>query len=239
MKFSKSVVASLVGIATLAGTMQGVYAADGLPSEGNSKAVVSFIAGTGPVAPIDPTDPMNPLLPPKPTDPTDPPTGNTGSLTLDYVSSVEFGTNDISNKTEVYSAKSKKPFIQVSDRRGTGEGWTVTAKASKFSNGSNETLLGAVLTFKNGSVISNSLGGSPNPTQTVTLNTDGSTISPVVSASPGNGLGTWLTSWLGLNPDVNDGALNNNVTLTIPAGSATVGNHETTITWTLTDAPGV
>jgi len=38
---------------------------------------------------------------------------------------------------------------------------------------------------------------------------------------------------------VNDGALNDNVTLTIPAGSATIGNHEVTITWTLTDAPGL
>ncbi|MBC8932803.1 WxL domain-containing protein, partial [Escherichia coli] len=31
----------------------------------------------------------------------------------------------------------------------------------------------------------------------------------------------------------------NNVQLTIPAGSATLGDHEATITWTLSDAPGV
>ncbi|MEH7451566.1 WxL domain-containing protein [Gottfriedia acidiceleris] len=237
MKFTKVAFVSVIGMSSLVGAAHSTFAE--VSSVGNSKGSITFVAGTGPVTPVDPTNPIEPLEPSGPTDPTDPPTGNAGSLTLDYVSSVDFGVNEISNKTEVYSAKSKKPFIQVSDRRGTGAGWSVTAKASKFTNGTADSLPGAIITFKNGSVISLSTSGSPVSTETIALNTDGSTASTVVSASSGNGYGTWVTRWLGPNPEVNDGALNDNVTLTIPAGSATIGNHEATITWTLTDAPGL
>lgn len=239
MKFSRIAAVSVLGMTTLfGGAKPGFAETDGLPSTGSSNASIQFTQGSGPVAPVDPTDPTNPLFPPGPTDPTDPPTGNTGSLTLDYVSSVQFGSNEISTTTQVYSSKSKKGFIQVSDRRGTGDGWTVTAKASKFSNGTTDTLPGSVLTFKNGEVVSTSTSQSPIPEQTITLNTDGSSISKIVSAKSGSGLGTWVTRWLGQEPEVIEGE-NNKITLTIPAGSATVGNHEATITWTLTDAPGI
>ena len=238
MKILRLSFMTVLGLSSLVGVNHSTYAA-GEESAGNSKAVISFTAGSGPVEPSNPTNPTDPLFPGGPTDPTDVPTGNTGSLTLDYVSSVKFGSHEISNTTVEYSAISKKPFIQVSDRRGTGAGWSVISKASKFTNGTTDSLPGAVLSFKNAIVNSIGTGNSPTAVQIVALSTDGSTASPVVSASTGTGLGTWLTSWLGTNPNVNDGQLNNNVTLTIPAGSATVGNHEATITWTLTDAPGV
>jgi len=238
MKFSRFAFITVFGFTSLLGVNHSIYAA-GEESAGNSKAAISFIAGSGPVEPSNPTNPTNPLFPGGPTDPTDIPTGNTGPLTLDYVSSVEFGSHEISHRTVEYSAISKKPFIQVSDRRGTGAGWSVIAKASKFTSGTTDTLPGAVLYFKNAMVNSIGTGNSPTAVQTIALNTDGSTASPVVSATTSTGLGTWLTSWLGTNPDENDGELNNNVTLKIPAGSATVGNHIATITWTLTDAPGV
>ncbi|WP_088072364.1 WxL domain-containing protein [Gottfriedia luciferensis] len=235
MKFSKIVAIGVVSVVSTVGA-HSTFAAE--TSKGSSKVGVEFIAGSGPVTPVDPVDPEKPLDP-GPTDPTDPPTGETGPLTLDYVSSVHFGTKEISSNNQVYFSKSKKPFIQVTDRRGTGEGWKVTAKASKFSNGSYESLPGAVISFKNGTVASASNGNAPTPSQSITLNADGSTASTVVTAAPNSGLGTWLTRWLGPNPNVNDGAENENVTLTIPGGSATVGNHEATITWTLTDAPGL
>ncbi|QKE71463.1 WxL domain-containing protein [Arthrobacter citreus] len=236
MKVSKIVAVGLVS-ASFIGATNTTFAA--VTSQAESKAGVSFTPGSGPVTPVDPTDPTNPLDPIGPTDPTDPPTGETGPLTLDYVSSVQFGSKEISGSAMTYSSKSKKPFIQVSDRRGTGNGWKVTAKASQFKSGSSDTLPGAVLTFKNGTAVSPGDGAAPNPAQTITLNTDGSTAATVVTAAAGTGLGTWVTTWLGPNPDVNDGAENNNVTLTIPGGSATVGNHEAVVTWTLLDAPGV
>ncbi|XZF74789.1 WxL domain-containing protein [Bacillus sp. AL-1R] len=237
MKVSKIVAIGVVSISTIVGAANTSFAA--VASQANSKAGVTFKEGSSPINPVDPTDPTTPLEPTDPTNPTNPPTGESGPLTLDYVSSVQFGSKEISISNEVYSSTSKKPFIQVSDRRGTGAGWKVTAKASRFSNGISETLPGAVLTFKNGSVATPGIGTSPTPAQTITLNTDGLTESLVVTAEPGTGLGTWLTRWLGPNPNVNDGALNNNVTLQIPGGSATIGNHEAVVTWTLVDAPGV
>src|SRR5699024_11566534 len=98
------------------------------------------------------------------TDPRDRPTGNIGPLTLDYVSSVDFGTDEIEGQTSMYEAEVLRPFIQVSDRRGTGGGWAVTAKASHFvsvGEGLEQTLLGSVITFKDGSLIST--GQSPSP----------------------------------------------------------------------------
>ncbi|PEJ60554.1 sporozoite surface protein 2 [Bacillus sp. AFS002410] len=237
MKFTKIALVSVIGMTSLVGAAHSTFAEG--PSVGNSKAAITFVAGSGPVTPVDPTNPTEPLVPSGPTDPTDPPTGNAGSLTLDYVSSVEFGSNEISNRTEEYSSKSKKPFIQVTDRRGTGDGWSVIAKASKFTNGTTDSLPGAVITFKNGSTVSISNGTSPEVNNTIILNTDGNTTAAVVSAKSGTGLGTWVTRWLGPSPEENDGSLNDNVTLTIPAGSATVGSHDATITWTLTDAPGL
>lgn len=237
MKVSKIVAIGVVSFSTLVGAANTSFAA--VASQANSKAAINFTEGSGPVTPVDPTDPATPLEPIGPTDPTDPPTGETGPLTLDFVSSVQFGSKEVSSSDQVYSSTSKKPFIQVSDRRGTGAGWKVTAKASKFTNGASESLPGAVLTFKNGSVVTPGSGTGPTPAQTITLNTDGLTESSVVTAEAGTGLGTWLTRWLGPNPDVNDGAVNNNVTLQIPGGTATVGNHEAIVTWTLVDAPGV
>lgn len=240
LKLSRMAVVSVLGITTFVGASQSIFAAtDGVPSVGNSDASITFLEGTGPISPVDPEKPTDPLNPTDPSNPTDPPTGNTGALTLDYVSSVDFGSHNISSSTQVYSSKSKKPFIQVSDFRGTGAGWTVTAKASNFSSdgGTTASLPGAVLTFKNGAVISPDVSDAPIPEQTVTLNADGTASSKVVSAKPGTGKFTWLTKWFGVTPnDVN--SLNDNVTLTIPAGAASVGAHEATVTWTLTDAPG-
>lgn len=193
-------------------------------SVGDSKATIKFIAGTGVVDPVDPTDPG---------------TGNTGALTLDYVSSVAFGEQEISSNEATYSATSRKPFIQVSDRRGTGKGWYVTATASAFQDeyGTN-SLAGATLSFQNGEAVSASTTTtSPTASQKVDIPTDGTSIVDVISAEETEGMGTWINRWLGATPDDVD-SLNDNVKLVIPAGSATLGDHEATITWTLSDAPG-
>ncbi|MET3195968.1 WxL domain-containing protein [Bacillus sp. OAE603] len=240
MKFAKIAIGSVLGITTVVGASHSILAAtDGVPSVANSDASITFLSGTGPSTPVDPENPTNPLNPTDPNNPTDPSTGNTGPLTLDYVSSVDFGSQQISSSTQVYASKSKKPFIQVSDFRGTGAGWTVSAKASSFSTdgGTTASLPGAVLTFKNGAVITPDVSVAPTPEQTVTLNADGTASSKVVSAKPSTGMFTWLTKWFGETPN-DENSLNNNVTLTIPAGAASVGNHEATVTWTLTDAPG-
>lgn len=199
-----------------------------------SNANISFIAGTGPVAPVDPLNPTDPLDTEDKDNPTDLPTGDTGALTLDYVSSINFGSHEVSSKSEVYSSTSKKPFIQVSDRRGTGAGWSVSATASQFTDGTNNSLRGAKITFQNGEAVTgSSTSVAPASQQKVELPTDGSTSAAVMKATANQGMGTWFNSWMAT------GATNEKVSIEVPGGSATVGDHQAKITWKLTDAPGV
>src|SRR5690625_2758969 len=135
-------------------------------SHASSKATVSFLPSDSSPPVVDPTDPNKPYEPDPdyPTDPQDPPTDNTGYLTLDYVSSVHFGKQTIEGDTEVYESEVLRPFIQISDRRGTGAGWAVTAVASEFeTDDGEETLHGSVLRFNNGSVISQGNSEEPYP----------------------------------------------------------------------------
>ena len=83
----------------------------------------------------DPVTPIDPVNPDKPVD-----EGSTGPLTLDYASSLNFGENIISTKDEIYFAsaqvlkdknnveKTGPLFAQITDNRGTLEGWTLSAK---------------------------------------------------------------------------------------------------------------
>ena len=232
-KFIKLSTLTLIGFLILFISSPAMFA----DSTGDSKATIEFKIDVAPPI-LDPTDPSDPYDPDPedPTDPQDPPTGNTGALTLDYVSSVHFGEHKIDGTTNtVFESTVLRPFIQVSDRRGTAAGWTVTAQATEFSNTENTpTLEGSILTFTNGSVISpNSSLTPPSPSGEIILNAGGDA-AIVVSAAENTGIGTWITRWF----PSEEAELNDNVTLTIPAGTASEGKHEATITWTLTDAPG-
>ncbi|EAE7685630.1 WxL domain-containing protein [Listeria monocytogenes] len=237
MTIKKTLIVGLIGISSVTLFAPSAFA---VTSEGDSKATVKFKAGTGVVNPVDPENPTKPIGPLDPSNPTDPGTGNTGSLTLDYVSSVNFGEHEVSSTEQSYSSTSRKPFIQISDRRGTGAGWKVTATATAFQNEDGAaSLSGATLSFKNGETASASATATtPTAAQTVELPTDGTSIVSVVSAKSSEGMGTWINRWFGATPN-DTASLNDNVKLTIPAGSATLGDHEATITWTLSDAPGV
>lgn len=161
-----------------------------------------------------------------------------GLLTLDYVSLIDFGTHEISN-TMVFESTTLEPMIQVSDKRGTGQGWSVTAKASLFTNEEGlESLQGAKIIFMNGEAVSESQhhSGAPDSNPEVILHTGGDA-ALVVSAPVNKGLGTWINRWLPTG-GTESAVTNDNVMLDIPSGSATIGKHKAIITWTLTDAPG-
>lgn len=157
-------------------------------------------------------------------------TGNTGPLTIDYASSLDFGSHDIEVAAQTYTLQTPEtPYVQVSDRRGTQEGWELNVQASNFTLDGVNTLDGAALSFGQGDVRSNldqPLEAEPTtyPVQTLVTGGDAQT---VTSADAGEGIGTWLTVWD-----------NNEVELFIPQGAASPGTHTSTLTWTLTDAPG-
>lgn len=211
--------------------------AESSDSTGSSNAEVQFEEGSTVPEIVDPTDPDKPIDKEDPDNPTDKPTEEDGPLSLDYVSSVDFGKQSISGQKAVYESTSLKPFIQVTDARGTGNGWHVTAEASGFSTEEGTpSLRGATLAFNNGSVLSTSgnVSGTPKANTNIALATDG-TPANVVTAGEDEGLGTWINRWF--PTDSSDNETNDNVTLEIPAGSASKGAHSAEITWTLTSAP--
>lgn len=198
----------------------------------------------------------------KPLDPTDPtkengnvegvPGENRGALSLDFVSHLDFGNHEITNEEAIIPSETDKPYIQVTDLRGTGEGWHVTANASTFNTKDESgeiieenTLPAATITLSNGEAKSPSpySPGNLDVENSISLVAGNEASSTVVSAkgretgkpiNTAEGLGTWLISWLNNSDEGPD----NKVTLTVPAGSASKGTHTATITWTLSSGPG-
>lgn len=229
MKVRKLIGTVFVGGLLLASIIPTAYAAE-------SNANITFIGGTGAPDVLDPDNPQNPFDPGNPPGdgyPDDTVTGNTGPLTLDYVSSFDFGSQAIESTAETYNSTTLRPFIQVSDRRGTGDGWQVRAQMSSFTNDGELSLQGASLILSDGSAISPGTGGAPTVIETINL-ISGGEAATVVTADIDQGLGSWLTRWF---PTVDESGLNDNVTLEVPAGTATLGEHVADITWTLYDAP--
>lgn len=206
----------LLGATTLAGD---VYAV----GSHNSNATITFTEPDDQVDVLDPTDPSKSLDP----QPGEGKTGDTGPLTLDYVTNLNFGTHDVSIAEDTHKAtNSTQPFTQVTDRRGTSTGWTLTVQAANFKNGGQDTLSGAFLTFENGVAASNLKDlDAPQVTSPIKVTTGGNAVNVTV-ANAGQGRGTWITSWT-----------NDNVKLTIPQGTASEGTHTSQLTWTLSNAP--
>lgn len=182
-----------------------------------SKSNITLTASgddSDPVAPIVPDDPSNP-------------TGQTGPLTIDNASTLNFGTQEISSKEEVYTTTTVNPNVQVSDHRGTGAGWTLQVSLSKFTTSANKELKGAVLTLPAGEMkTTDDNVSAPATASVVTLNADGTaTNATVMSAAANQGMGTWADSFD-----------QSGVKLTVPAGNL-AGAYSSTLTWSLVDAP--
>lgn len=164
-------------------------------------------------------------------------TNEVGVLTLDFVSNLEFGEHELSLTTDLFPAVNETtPFAQVTDLRGTGEGWELRAELGDFTNEfGNVTLPGASINLNEGAASANTategLSDAPDVNSGITLVSGGETTN-VTTATPSTteendqGMGTWLTTWN-----------QNNINLDIPDTVATEGSHTATITWTLHDAP--
>lgn len=206
--------------------------ADTVDNQDNQKseAKVEFMKdSTGPVGPVDPVDP---------TDPSNPGTGGTGSegdFTIDYVPELDFGKIKIKgNDTKVYKKTiNQKPYVQVSDRRLTGEGWALQAKISDFVHTNNKNKIsGAKIKFQDGAVQKVNSESTP-PTLVNPITIDGKS-KTVMSASENSGLGTWLATWINTNSQAEE---NEKVELEIPVTDAIMGNYNAEITWTLIRQP--
>lgn len=220
------------------------FAADG--GNYDSNGVITFTPNTDPTKPVDPVDPTDPVTPVDPTDPSGPNPGTAGPLSIDYASSLDFGTQKITSKDEVYKAKAQKyidkdsvektgpNFVQVTDNRGSETGWTLQMKQnSQFETADADELTGAEITFKNGNIVTASDSAKPTGQATIVADPAGN-LKNVMSAKDGQGAGTYLLDW---GIDAATGA--DSIELSVP-GSTTkyAKKYSTTFTWVLSDTPG-
>lgn len=138
-----------------------------------SNGYVSFFQSDKPTKPVNPNNPNpnNPVTPKNP-DGTNPKEGNNGPLSLDFASSLDFGKQKITSEDEHYIATAQflqkvtdpnqmndenkidqnvPDYVQLTDNRGTFEGWTLKLKQdAQFKvNGDGAELTGATISFGN------------------------------------------------------------------------------------------
>jgi hypothetical protein len=152
-----------------------------------------------------------------------------GELKLNSVPVLDFGTQNISHLEQNYPADSVAPVIEVSDLRGSGNGWELIVSLSPFNlEGSGTATLQAasiqltnpVVTAANGTV-----GTPPTAIGNVVLTSDDQPV-PVWKANLHEGMGVWNLQW---NPA--DALLN------VKPGTAQEGKSEASLNWSLQSAP--
>lgn len=202
----------------------GISAYGDVASTSDSDKEITLVAGKGVVTP--PAGPKDPM------DPNNPGTGQIGPLSIDYVSNLKFGEHKIARGNMSYKALNKDPYIQVTDLRGVGEGWSLSAKMSNFVNEKNQVLKGATLTMTNGKVKAASPDNVSLIPQKSNVVFDNEQSQLVMQAAERSGRGTWLLSWKGT--DQGNGAIQLNVIAGTPKENT---EYNASITWELEDAP--
>lgn len=222
-----------------------IFAQAAVVNDATSKATLTAKAGNGGSDPVDPDDPTDPG---KKTDPDKgngvKPDNQTGALTIDYLSNLNFGT-DIALTGRTVSANvvdETTRFFQVSDLRGTGTGWQLNVTLGDFVNGT-KSIKGASITFKNGEV------RSSNESQTeqaatvpvddgsnqIKLSAGATEVTPMLKATAGNGRGTWLAAY---PTPASSTVGNSNIVFSAPTTSIDANTaYTSTLTWQLQDSP--
>lgn len=151
-----------------------------------------------------------------------------GELKLTSAPVLNFDSHNISGVTEKYAVVGDENKVQVSDLRGSGVGWRLTAKLSVFHHDAEdgpETLQGAYITVTDPEVASDNTIANAPTVGTVTL-TSGSDSVDIIKADSTQGMGAWNSFWTSTNTK-----------LTVLAGTAKSGTSYATIDWNLQVAP--
>ncbi|MGX6962779.1 WxL domain-containing protein [Vagococcus xieshaowenii] len=224
-----------------------------------SNGHVQFIPSEDTTLPLHPEnpDPEVPVSPWNPTDPEGKPEpGTPGPLSIDFVSTFDFGTNEISNKDQTYYAnpqyyandegtavdtdKKTANYLQVTDLRGGASGWRLTVKQlAQFENQAAKypVLDGAEIRLVESQATSNVTDDTQRPTAHDVALTPGE-MSVVMQADSGEGFGTWLDSWGKIDTLPDGREKNTGVQFFIPGSTPKDAvNYQTEFVWTLTDAP--
>ncbi|MFC6290402.1 WxL domain-containing protein [Levilactobacillus angrenensis] len=188
---------------------------------------------SGAVAPQDPDGSGN-AFPGDDLDPSNHGTGSTGDLTIDYASNLVFDENSYANGVITATATNHQAFVQVSDRRYTGDGWQLMLTPSVLVGQSNSAKidgsdasveLGVTKFLASGATVSK----YPHVTTTSTTRLPLGEMAKVGQADYGTGLGTWIYR---LNYDTTA------PTKLLVNGSAVTATQTYTgvLNWTLTDS---
>lgn len=171
-------------------------------------------------------------VPPQITDPENPTgTGQTGLLTLDAVPTFDFqGTGLAGTFTDTLTqAQSDASYVrnaQITDRRGTGAGWSLGLNISGFKN-AEVPLNGVSITIP----VDVAAGLDNTSTAPSVVNAVSGVVDPVngldagtiVAANVGEGYGTWLAKFSGASLEIADGNA--------------AGSYKSTFTWTVSTTP--
>ena len=209
-----------------------------------TKANIRFEENTGQGPEV--LDPEKPVIeePVKPTDPDVKP-GTNGPLSIDYVSNFHFGTQTISGNGATYYAdlpeiktsegelKKVSNYVQVTDDRANGRGWTLSVKQEGQFKAGDNVLDGAELSLANLNLTSPYSKQAPQGFDVV-LDPTGKSASIVLMADERKGMGTWLGSF-----GKNDKEGTRSIALTVPAEQIITieDEYKTKLRWILADTP--
>ncbi|WP_429976860.1 WxL domain-containing protein [Enterococcus sp. AZ051] len=209
-------------------------------------ATTLIVGDLGPVSPVDPLDPEIEVDPEnKPELPED-----QGQLSIDFVSSFNFGSQAISVHDQTYYAKPQRllnedgtvnedeerpNYVQISDRRSENErnGWTLAVtQKEQFKGEENQVLYGASLSLSNQQVIT-AQGGTAPELQSVPCTLVPGTRRTLLHAQGSEGTGTWIYRF-------GDGeTAGESIALNVPKGAnPEATTYSSTLIWELSAVPG-
>ena len=197
---------------------------------------------------VDPVDPLNPEIEVDPENSPELPEKQ-GLLSIDFVSSFNFGTQAISIHDKTYYAQAQRlldedgvvneneersNYVQISDRRPESErnGWelAVTQK-EQFKGEENQVLNGASISLSNQQVVS-AQGGTAPGLQSVPCELIPGNRRTLLKAQGNEGVGTWIYRFGDAETAKESVALN------VPKGANPEAiSYSTTLTWELSAVP--
>lgn len=248
----KNITLVTLGALSVMGLAQVSVFADTTPVSYNSNANITFTENTdpNPINPVDPTDPSKPV---DPTDPHQP--GTAGPLSIDFASSLNFGSQKITTDDETYNAspltyttkdssKTYGPnYVQVTDNTGSNNGWSLSVTEEKqLATSKGAELKGAAISFSNGEAITANGSDAKAP-----LAESGYTLVPgaaskVTTAQSNTGQGTWVTRYgktAGADLDaITTSDSGTSIKLSVPGVSTKSAEaYTSTLKWELSQTP--
>jgi len=213
---------------------------------GNENTTIRAVYETKVVSPVDPLDPEVEVTPENiPELPED-----QGQLSIDFISSFNFGSQAISVHDQTYYAQPQRllnedgtvndseerpNYVQISDRRSENDrnGWTLAVtQKEQFKGAENQMLNGASLSLSNQQVIT-AQGGTAPGLQSVPCNLVPGNRRTLLKAQGSEGTGTWIYRF-------GDGeTAGESVALNVPKGAnPEATTYSSTLIWELSAVPG-